>query len=122
MELKDYINMGEVEAGTQVKLATILDIKDANIRRSKRGITPLPDPVCIVLANLIKVDPLKVIAASNLVTEKNPKRRKILEGCLATMTSIAFAVLLSVNSIISEAESMLHSNNTMMNMVTFYLL
>ncbi len=122
MELKDYINMGEVEAGTQVKLATILDIKDANIRRSKRGITPLPDPVCIVLANLIKVDPLKVIAASNLVTEKNPKRRKILEGCLATMTSIAFAVLLSVNSIISEAESMLHSNNTMMNMVTFYTL
>jgi len=122
MELKDYINMGEVEAGTQVKLATILDIKDANIRRSKRGITPLPDPVCIVLANLIKVDPLKVIAASNLVTEKNPKRRKILEGCLATMTSIAFAVLLSVNSITSEAESMLHSNNTMMNMVTFYLL
>ncbi len=122
MELKDYINMGEVEAGTQVKLATILDIKDANIRRSKRGITPLPDPVCIVLANLIKVDPLKVIAASNLVTEKNPKRRKILEGCLATMTSIAFAVLLSVNSITSEAESMLHSNNTMKNMVTFYLL
>ncbi len=122
MELKDYINMGEVEAGTQVKLATILDIKDANIRRSKRGITPLPDPVCIVLANLIKVDPLKVIAASNLVTEKNPKRRKILEGCLATMTSIAFAVLLSVNSITSEAESMLHSNNTMMNMVTFYTL
>ncbi len=122
MELKDFINMGEVEAGTQVKLATILDIKDANIRRSKRGITPLPDPVCIVLANLIKVDPLKVIAASNLVTEKNPKRRKILEGCLATMTSIAFAVLLSVNSITSEAESMLHSNNTMMNMVTFYTL
>ena len=122
MELKDYINMGEVEAGTQVKLATILDIKDANIRRSKRGITPLPDPVCIVLANLIKVDPLKVIAASNLVTEKNPKRRKILEGCLATMTSIAFAVLLSVNSTTSEAESMLHSNNTMMNMVTFYTL
>ena len=122
MELKDFINMGEVEAGTQVKLATILDIKDANIRRSKRGITPLPDPVCIVLANLIKVDPLKVIAASNLVTEKNPKRRKILEGCLATMTSIAFAVLLSVNSITSEAESMLHSNNTMKNMVTFYTL
>ncbi len=122
MELKDYINMGEVEAGTQVKLATILDIKDANIRRSKRGITPLPDPVCIVLANLIKVDPLKVIAASNLVTEKNPKRRKILEGCLATMTSIAFAILISVNSITSEAKSMLDNNNTMKNMVTFYLL
>ncbi len=122
MELKDYINMGEVEAGTQVKLATILDIKDANIRRSKRGITPLPDPVCIVLANLIKVDPLKVIAASNLVTEKNPKRRKILEGCLATMTSIAFAILISVNSTTSEAKSMLDNNNTMKNMVTFYLL
>jgi len=35
MELKDYINMGEVEAGTQVKLATYLEQNDSNVRKMK---------------------------------------------------------------------------------------
>ena len=52
------------------------------MKQHKRG---LPDPMCIKLAHLIGADPLHVIAASNLVTEKNSGRRKLLESCLVTV-------------------------------------
>jgi len=113
MNLRDYIEMGEMEAGSQVKLAEFLMMNPANIRNAKRGTQGIPDAMCIKLAKLIKVTEIEVIAASNLVTEKNPERRKIFEGCLATLASIiAFAMFLSVNSITYEAKSMLLQNNT----------
>lgn len=37
----------------------------------------LPVYACIELARLIEVDPMEVIAASELVTEKNEKRKAI---------------------------------------------
>jgi predicted patatin/cPLA2 family phospholipase len=110
MNLRDYIEMGEMEAGSQVKLAEFLMMNPANIRNAKRGTQGIPDAMCIKLAKLIGVTEIEVIAASNLVTEKNPERRKIFEGCLATLSSIAFAMLLAVNSSTSEAQSMLQNN------------
>ena len=112
MNLRDYIEMGEMEAGSQVKLAEFLMMNPANIRNAKRGTQGIPDAMCIKLAKLVRVTEIEVIAASNLVTEKNPERRKIFEGCLATLTSIAFAMLLAANSSTSEAKSMLHNNTT----------
>jgi hypothetical protein len=110
MNLRDYIEMGEMEAGSQVKLAEILMMNPANIRNAKRGTQGIPDAMCIKLAKLVSVTEIEVIAASNLVTEKNPERRKIFEGCLVTLTSIAFAVLLAANPTTSEAKSLLHNN------------
>ena len=112
MNLRDYIEMGEMEAGSQVKLAEFLMMNPANIRNAKRGTQGIPDAMCIKLAKLIGVTEIEVIAASNLVTEKNPERRKIFEGCLATLTSIVFAMLLTTNSSTSEAKLMLQSNAT----------
>jgi len=85
MYLKEYIEMGEKAAGNQVKLATYLEQNDSNVRKMKQDKRGLPDPMCIKLAHLIGVDPLHVIAASNLVTEKNTARRKLLESCLVTV-------------------------------------
>ena len=110
MNLRDYIEMGEMEAGSQVKLAEILMMNPANIRNAKRGTQGIPDAMCIKLAKLVSVTEIEVIAASNLVTEKNPERRKIFEGCLVTLTSIAFAVLVAANPTTSEAKSLLHNN------------
>lgn len=110
MNLRDYIEMGEMEAGSQVKLAKFLMMNPANIRNAKRGTQGIPDAMCIKLAKLVEVTEIEVIAASNLVTEKNPERRKIFEGCLATLTSIAFAILLVANSTTSEAKLMLQNN------------
>jgi len=84
MNLKEYIEMGEQAAGNQVKLAAYLEQNDSNMRKMKQDKRGLPDPMCIKLAHLVGVDPLQVIAASNLVTEKNTERRKLLESCLVT--------------------------------------
>jgi len=85
MDLREYIEMGERAAGNQVKLASYLEQNDSNMRKMKQYKRGLPDPMCIKLAHLIGVDPLHVIAASNLVTEKNTGRRKLLESCLMTL-------------------------------------
>ena len=85
MDLREYIEMGEKAAGNQVKLAFYLEQNDSNMRKMKQNKRGLPDPMCIKLAHLIGVDPLHVIAASNLVTEKNSGRRKLLESCLITV-------------------------------------
>lgn len=85
MDLREYIEMGEKAAGNQVKLACYLEQNDSNMRKMKQHKRGLPDPMCIKLAHLIGVDPLHVIAASNLVTEKNSGRRKLLESCLVTV-------------------------------------
>ena len=119
MNLRDYIEMGEMEAGSQVKLAEFLMMNTANIRNAKRGTQGIPDAMCIKLAKLVGVTEIEVIAASNLVTEKNPERRKFFEGCLATLTSIAFVMLLAANSSTSEAKSMLQNNATHASPIQF---
>ncbi len=83
--LKEYIEMGEKAAGSQVKLASYLEQNDSNMRKMKQDKRGLPDPMCIKLAHLVGVDPLHVIAASNLVTEKSTSRRKLLESCLVSV-------------------------------------
>lgn len=85
MNLRDYIEMGEMEAGSQVKLAEYLMMNPANIRNAKRGTQGIPDAMCIKLAKLVGATEIEVIAASNLVTEKNPERRKIFEGYLVNL-------------------------------------
>ncbi len=92
MEMKKYIELGEKQAGKQIELARILGIRDSTIRLVKTGHSRLPDALCIKLADFIKVDRLEVIAASNLMTEKNEERRKIFESCFtkaANLTSVA---------------------------------
>jgi len=80
-ELKKYIETGTEKAGTQKELAKIIGIADANLRTAKSGIRGLPIEVCIQLANYLKEDELKVILASEMVTAKDEKKRKILESC-----------------------------------------
>ena len=99
MKLNYYLDIAEKKAGKKIELANILGISDAYlrlVRNEKRG---LATEVCIILADYIEADRLEVIAASNLVTEKDEKKRKILESCFSRAASIIIAA--SVISILT---------------------
>lgn len=80
MDMKNYIEKAEKKAGMQLELAKLLNTSSNNIRSIKAGKRGMPVDACIILADYIGEDRLKVIAASNLVTEKDEKKRKILES------------------------------------------
>ncbi|SOD22553.1 hypothetical protein [Nitrosomonas ureae] len=94
MEMKTYIEMGEKKAGKQIELARILGIRDTTLRLAKSGKMGLPDAICIKLADYIETDRLEIIAASNLVTEKDEERIKIFKSCFTRAASIAVAALI----------------------------
>ena len=77
MELKELIERAEKATGSQKKLALIIGQDAGNLRGAKAGLKGLPDHVCVRLAELIGVEPMTVIAASKLVTEKKEEVRKI---------------------------------------------
>ena len=94
MKMKKYIEMGEKVAGSQVELAKLLEIKPNYLSMVKSNQRGLPDALCIQLADYIGVDRLEVIAASNLITEKDEKKRKLFESCFTRAASIAAAALI----------------------------
>lgn len=95
MKMIKYIEKAEKKAGKQRELANILGISDAYIRSVKRGSRGLPDAVCIKLADYIEEDRLEVIAASNLVTEKDEEKRKIFESCFRKVAGVAAAAVVT---------------------------
>ncbi|MDP1549425.1 MAG: helix-turn-helix domain-containing protein [Nitrosomonas sp.] len=97
MEMKNYIERAEKKAGKQIELAKMLGISDAYIRMVKSGKRGFPDDICIQIADYIGADRLEVIAASNLVTEKDEKKRRIFESCFTRAASVtAAAVVISI--------------------------
>jgi len=98
MEMKKYLELGEEKAGKQIELAKILGIPDSYIRIVKSGRRGLPADVCIKLADYIGADRLEIIAASNLVTEKDEEKRKIFKSCFTRAASIAAAALIFAGS------------------------
>jgi len=101
MDMKSYIEKAEKKAGMQQELAKILNISSSNIRSIKAGKRGMPVDACIILADYIEEDRLEVIAASNLITEKDEKKRKILESCFRKVASAAGITL--VTSILTLA-------------------
>lgn len=95
MDMKNYIEEAERKAGTQKKLAEILGITTRYINMAKNKERCLSVDTCIVLADYIKKDRLEVIAASNLATEKDEKKRKILESCFRKVAGVAVAAVMT---------------------------
>ena len=77
MELKDYIENAEKSAGGRQPLADILGQNADAITGAKAHRRGLPNFACIKIADMLGVDRLEVIAASELVTEKKPERREV---------------------------------------------
>lgn len=53
-----------------------------------------PEALCIKLADFIDVNRLEVIAASNLITEKDEERRKIFESCFSRVANFTIATFI----------------------------
>lgn len=99
MKLSEYVERAEKKAGKQIELAKILGISDAYIRNAKRERSGLPTEICILLADYIEEERIHVIAASELVTEKDEKKRRILESCFRKVASVA--AIAAVTSILT---------------------
>lgn len=95
MLINKFIEKAEKKAGTQKELAKMLGITTSYIRNVKAGKSGLPVEVCIMIADYTGEDRLEVIAASNLVTEKDERKRKILESCFRKVASFADAAAIT---------------------------
>ena len=98
MKINEFIEAAEKKAGKKTELAKILKISDGYIRMVKTGRRGFSDDVCIRLADYIGANRLEVIAASNLVTEKDEEKRKIFESCFTTAASVIFLTVAVGNS------------------------
>lgn len=96
MEMRDYVEKGEKKAGSQVKLAEYLKIQASTLGLVKQGKKSLATAHCIKLARYIDADEIKVIAASNLIIEKDEEKRKIFESCLSWFVVVIFASIMTV--------------------------
>lgn len=76
MELRNYIEQGIKAKGSVLTLASYLGINPNSVSNAKAHSRGLPNDAAIKLARLIDVEPLAVIAASELATEKKPERRE----------------------------------------------
>jgi len=104
MDMKSYIEKAEKKAGSQIELAKMLSISANNIRSIKAGKRGMPVDACIILADYIDEDRLEVIAASNLVTEKDERKRKIIESCFKEVASVASIAIVTSILTLSEAK------------------
>lgn len=77
MELLTYIKRGEEIAGSVNNLAKYLGISDTNLSNAKARQRAMRRDACVKLAQMINEPEINVIAASELVTEKHPERRKV---------------------------------------------
>ena len=94
MKMRTYIELGAKKAGSNKALAKILGQSEtilSDVKAEKKG---LPVAICMKLADYIEIDRLEIIAASNLVTEKDEERRKILKSCFTKAASVTAATLL----------------------------
>ncbi|MDO8262136.1 MAG: hypothetical protein Q7T21_02815 [Gallionella sp.] len=78
MELREMIENAAKITGDQTELAKMLGMPRNNLTDAKAGRRGLPEVACGKLAEIIGVDRWTVIAASALVTEKNPEKRAYL--------------------------------------------
>ena len=77
MKLKDYITKGIDAKHGVIALAEYLGVDRTYLPRARAGRQGLPGYACVKLAQLIGEDERRVIAASELVTEKTPERRAV---------------------------------------------
>lgn len=105
MELRALIEQAEQQTGGRRQLATSIGLNANALTNAKHGRTGLPDFACFQLAKLLGIDPAIVIAASALVTEKNPERRAIFTpfANLARLAGIAGIALIGMTAEPSES-------------------
>lgn len=97
MELRDYINLGIVEYGTISALADELGLQRESLSAAKSHRRGIPAYAIAKLSEILEIDPVVIMAASELVTERNNEKREywlpFVENTL-NMTRLAKLVLI----------------------------
>lgn len=89
MELRDLIEQSARIAGSQAALAKVIGVHPNDLSAAKAGKRSLPASACGKLADLLGIDRWTVIAASELVTEKNPEKRDYLAPFVRNLPRVA---------------------------------
>lgn len=99
MLMKEFIEAGAKKAGSLTALGKMLDISQPDMSNAKAMKKPLPAKAIVQLAEFIEADLRAVIAANELVTEKDEKKRAFWHPFVehAKAASIALALGLVTN-------------------------
>lgn len=119
MQLRQMIEAGSIKAGSQAALAKVIGVTNNGLTDAKAGRRGLPAEACGKLADLIGVDRWTVLAASNLITEKNEEKRAywapfVLNG-ISSLATAAAALLLTSASTESYANDTLKMSDNICN-------
>ncbi|MDR2092847.1 MAG: hypothetical protein LBP58_05980 [Azoarcus sp.] len=104
MSLEEYITIAAQKTGGQKKLSEYINVEPTSITNAKMQRRGLPAAACVKLAQLINVNPLAVIAASELVTEKEEKNRALWReilrsnGKITAIAAICAAMLMPLQN------------------------
>lgn len=77
MRLREMIEKASKTADNQADIAKVIGVSAKALTEAKAERRGLPAFACVRLAQMIGEDERRVIAASELVTEKNPERRAV---------------------------------------------
>jgi hypothetical protein len=111
MEIKEIIELAEKAAGSQKALALRIGQSAGKLREIKSGRCGLPVYACVMVADLINMDRISVIAASELVTEKKEERRRIWHPFVGHAASVILGiVILNMTTAPAQAATMQHKS------------
>lgn len=99
MKLSDYIEQGAKKAGSLTALGRMLEISQPDMSKAKAMKNRIPTKAAVQLAKYIGEDVTAVIAANELVTEKDESKRAFWSPFVehARAASVALALTLVTN-------------------------
>lgn len=94
MNMKKYITLAIADIGSQRELSDYLGVSSQQITNAKNGRAGLPIAVCCQIAQIIGMNEMEVISASELITEKNQDRRAILLPFVSHAASVIVGIVI----------------------------
>ncbi|MCL2875458.1 MAG: hypothetical protein FWF12_04010 [Betaproteobacteria bacterium] len=92
--LADYIKTAANKAGSLSALSRLLTMNQPDISKAANGRGRIPLTAAVQLADYIEADPLAVISANELVTERKPEKRAFwMQHARAASIALACAVV-----------------------------
>lgn len=116
MELREMIEAAAKITGSQAALAKVIGVRPDQLTHAKAARAGLPEVACGKLAEILSIDRWTVIAASALVTEKNPEKRAylapfVLESARKAATWLIATVSAATIATLAPTES--YANDTL---------
>ncbi len=103
MDLRQMIESAAEHFAEQKELANALRVSPNALTDAKAGRRGLPTYACGKLGEILGIDRWTVVAASDLVTEKNPEKRAYLAPFVRHAAIVVMTIALSFVTFIATA-------------------